>query len=203
MGEEMIDEKKAKLSFWDFLATLKWLFTFNFRLSPWAATSQILIRTMLDISPLFNAYIFAKLIDKIIKIASSSNSNINDIIPLLGLLLFYNLAISALNSLYVYVANIMSQMSNYRVPIILAKHINSLGIQTHENPEVVNKIQRAKETIGAINNDFERMIMFFAKIIVLISATVIVIKIMPVIASIILVAIIPELISNRIHMKKD
>ncbi|MEK7463264.1 MAG: hypothetical protein AAB621_02795, partial [Patescibacteria group bacterium] len=65
---EGVNTKKDKLSFWDFLATLKWLFVFNFKLSPWAATAQIVIRSILDTSPLFNAFIFAKLLDKIIKI---------------------------------------------------------------------------------------------------------------------------------------
>ncbi len=203
MDNKTIDNKKQTLSFFEFLATLKWLFVFNFKLSPWAATAQIVIRTILDTSPLFNAFIFARLIDKIIIIASSSNSNINDTIPLLGLLLIFNLAISALNSIYGYVSSVMNQASGYTVPLILAKHINSLGIQTLENPEVVNKVQRAKDTIGSLSGDFERMIMFFSRIIVLISASVIVIKIMPIIALIIILAIIPELISNRIHMKQD
>lgn len=171
----MVD-KKDSLSFWDFLTTLKWLFVFNFKLSPWAATAQIIIRTVLDTSPLFSAYIFARLIDKIIKIVSGSGSNLNEIIPLLSLLLFFNLLMSALNSAYTYVSNVMGQMSTYKVPLILAQHINSLGIQTLENPEIVNKIQRAKETISTINNDFERVIMFFAKIVVLISTSIIIIK---------------------------
>lgn len=203
MGEEIIDEKKGKLSFLDFLATIKWLFVFNFKLSAFGAVSQTVIRILLDISPLFNAYIFAKLLDKIIKIASNPYSNINDIIPLLILLLILNLTISALNSAYAYVWQLMSFKSQFRVPMILAEHINSLGIQTLENPEVVNKFQRANETIGALNNDFESVIMFFSKIIVLVSSFLIIVKIMPIIIGIIMVAIIPELISNRIHMRRS
>ena len=146
-------DNARKLSFFDFLATLKWLFVFNFKLSPGAAISQILTRTILDLSPLFNAYIFAKLIDKILKIISSPGTNLNDVIPLLILLLAYNLSISALQSVYSYVYNVMAQMTSYRVPIIFAKHINSLGIQTLENPEVTNKIERAKENSVMMNGD--------------------------------------------------
>ena len=193
--------KERRLSFFEFIKTLKWLFLFNFKLAPWASAAQILIKTTLDVSPLFNAFIFAKLIDKIIKIVGSSNSNLNDIIPLLTLLLLYNLTIAALNNLYTYVFNVMNQMSSYRVPIIFARHINSLGIQTLENPEVTNKIQRAKENSAMMVGDFERMITFFSRIVVLISSAVIVIRIMPIISTIIIIAIIPELVSNRIHMK--
>ncbi|MEK7463380.1 MAG: ABC transporter ATP-binding protein, partial [Patescibacteria group bacterium] len=62
---------------------------------------------------------------------------------------------------------------------------------------------RVKEIIGSISNDFERMIIFFARIVVLISASIIILKIMPIIALVIFIAIIPDLVSNRIHMKKD
>ena len=202
MSEEN-NENKVRLSFFDFISTIKWLFVFNFKLSFGKALTQIIVRILLDISPLFNAYIFAKLLDKIIKIVSSSNSNLYDIIPLLTLLFCFNLLISALNSLYQFVASSMSYISSFTSPIILAEKINSLGIQTLENPEVVNKINRARETINAINNDFERAVIFFAKAIVLIFVSLVVIKIMPIIALIIIFAIIPELVSNRIHMRKS
>ncbi|MCL5017237.1 MAG: ABC transporter ATP-binding protein/permease [Patescibacteria group bacterium] len=203
MDDKTTQDKKDKLSFSDFLATLKWLFIFNFKLSPWAATSQALIRIMIDTSPLLNALIFAKLLDKIISIVSSSNSNLYDIIPLLGLLLSYNLVISGLNYVYTYVSEVMNMMSQYRVPVILARHIKYLGIQALENPDVVNKIQRARDTIGSTANDFERMIMFFSRIVALIAAFLVIVRIMPTITLLIFIATIPELISNRIHMKKD
>lgn len=204
MSEETLENKKEKrLSFWNFLSTIKWLFAFNFKLSFWTAFTQIIVRILIDVSPLFNAYIFARLLDKIIKIISSSNSNLYDIIPLLILLLCFNLIISALNSIYGYVAGKMSYISNLRLPIILSEKINSLGIQTLENPEVVNKIQRANETIKTVNVDFERSIVFFAKTVVLISVSIVIIKIMPIMALIIIVAIIPRLITNNIYMKRS
>ena len=203
MDNNIIDNKKERLSFFDFLATIKWLFIFNFKLAPWAATAQIVIKLILNTSPLFSAYIFARLLDKIIQIVSMPNSNINQIIPLLGLLLLYNLVISALGYVNSYVSQVIGLMSGYRVPVILAQHINSLGIQTLENPDVANKIQRARETIGGISNDFERTLMFFARGVALISALFVIVKIMPIVALIILIGTIPELVSNRIHMQRD
>ncbi len=202
MDKKTIDNAR-KLSIFDFLATLKWLFMFNFRIAPYMATAQMIIQAIIGVSPLFSAYIFAKLLDKIIKIASGTNSNINDIIPLLVLLLLFNLFVSALNSAYAYVADGMNNILSFKIPIILAKHISSLGIQTLENPDMVNKIQRSRETINTINGDFESLIIFVSRFFVLISTSLIVIKIMPIIVILIIVAIIPELISNRIHMRKN
>lgn len=203
MDNKTINSKKDKLSFWDFLATLKWIFIFNFKLSPWFATAQVVIRTVLNTSPLLNAYIFARLLDKTIKMVSGPDSDLNDIIPLLGILLFYNLIISVLRSIYEYVREFMSLSATYRIPIILARHIKYLGIQTVENPGVSNMIQRTDESLRSISSDYEQMIMFVARSVALISAAFVIIKIMPIITLVIFLAMIPELIVNRIYMKKD
>lgn len=194
---------QRKLSMKEFFKTMKWLFLFNFKLSPGFAVSQIIIRMILNISPLFNAYIFARLLDKIIKILSNSNASLNEIIPLLLLLLCFNLIISALNSAYSYIMSSMSSLSSYMTPIILSKKISSLGIQTLESPEVVNKIQRARETLNSVNNDFERLVISCSSVIVFLVTSLVMIKIMPVIALIIVVVTIPEVISNKIYMRKN
>lgn len=203
MNNNTVNNTKDRLLFRDFLATLKWLLVFNFKMSKWAAVTEVVIRIILNTSPLFSAYIFARLLDKIIKIVSTPNPNLNDIIPLLGLLLFYNLVISVLGRINSYVSEVMNLMSQYRAPIILARHIDYLGIQALENPDVINKIQRARDNIGSTARDFEVMVMFSSRIVALISALSIIVKIMPTIVLIIFIATIPELISNRIYMKKD
>ncbi len=202
MAKENIDNQK-KLSMKEFFNTMKWLFLFNFKLSPGFALSQIIIRMILNISPLFNAYIFARLLDKIIKILGNSSASLNDIIPLLLLLLCFNLIISAFNSAYSSIMASMGNLSSYMVPIILSKQISSLGIQTLENPEVVNKIQRARETMNSTNNDFERLVISCSQVIVFIVTSIVVIKIMPLIALIIVIATIPEVVSNKIYMRRN
>jgi len=201
--EGTLNIKKDKLSFLDFLATLKWLILFNYKLSPIASVSKIIISVLLDLSPLFSAYIFALLLDKIIKIANIPNSNPKEIIPLLGLLLAYNVFISLFSYLYDYVAYTASSLAGYRAPQFFYKQIHSLGIQTLENPTVVNKIQRSREALNATDRDFDLAISFFSRIITLISVSIIILKIMPIVALIIFAAMIPGLISSRIFRRKS
>jgi ABC-type multidrug transport system fused ATPase/permease subunit len=137
--EENINNKKEKLSFRDFLITLKWLVNFSFKLSSFGAVSEIIIRIFLDLSPLFNAYIIAHLLDKIITVIGS-NSNLNEIFPLLGILLFYNLAMSVFNYAYGYFGEVMNTAASFKAPQFLYEHISLLGIQTLESPDVANKI---------------------------------------------------------------
>ena len=201
-----MEEKKNeanKLPFKEFLATVKWLFVFNFKLSPWASSFQILLRALSEIRPLLNAYVFAKILDKIIFITGNPDSNFNEIFPWLGFLLLFNLSFSALANFNEYVSAIMSLLVSYKAPIILSKQIDSLGIQTLENPEIVNKIQRTRETLGSINVDFANLTAFCARIFALIASSFVVVKTMPIIGLIILIAIIPEIISNRYFLRKD
>jgi len=200
--EEIINNND-KLSFVEFLNTVKWLVIFCFKLSPFTTICTVTARIFLDLSPLFTAYIFARLLDKIIKIATSSSPNLNDVIPLLGLLLLVNLIISALDSAYLYFMDVMSDLTVFKAPQILYKHIHSLGIQTLENPEVANKVQRSKEILYSLDTSFSRVITFISRIITSFSALFIIFKIMPTIAIIIFIALVPGLISNRYYMKKS
>jgi ABC-type multidrug transport system fused ATPase/permease subunit len=96
----------------------------------------------------------------------------------------------------------MSYKTVYYSPIIFSQKINSLGIQTLENPDVANKIQRAKENIDALNNDFYSVVRFISRIFLLMSTLFVVLKIMPIIALIITITVIPDLVFTRIYNKK-
>jgi ATP-binding cassette subfamily B protein len=201
--EEDLNNKKEKLPFWQFLGVLKWLVFFNFKISVFGSISELITRIILNSGPLFNAYIFARLLDKIIKIASSSGSNLNEIFPLLGLLLGYNLIIAIIESIYSYSLRINRNAAQFKAPEVLYRQIYSLGIQTLENPGVVNKLQRCREMIRNINNDYESVVFFISRLITLFFALFVVLRIMPTIALIIFLSLMPELILNRIYMKKN
>ena len=175
---------------------------FNFRLSPFIITSRFVTSTFLQVSPLLNAYIFARLLDGVIALASIG-SNPYEIIPLLGVLLFYNLIVSGVNYADGYFQSAMMDLTQFKAPQSFYKHINVLGIQTLENPEVVNKIQRAREVMGSLNNDFDRAVSFFGRVITLCFALFMVLRIMPIVVLIVFASIIPSFISNRFHMRKN
>ncbi|MEK7568642.1 MAG: ABC transporter ATP-binding protein [Patescibacteria group bacterium] len=197
-----MEDKNTKLSFLKFLDTLRWLFVYNIKLAPVAASFNAFAAIFSTASPLVNAYIFARLLDDVIKIATA-HGDPKEIIPMLGVLLAYNLINSAINATNGYASQVMSAATQYKSPQILYRHIHSLGIQTLENPEVANKIQRSKEIIGALYGDFERAVAFFAKIFTLIAAAFIVVKVMPVVMAIIAISILPEMASNKFHMRKE
>lgn len=201
--EEDLNNKKEKLPFWKFIGVLKWLVFFNFKLSAFGATAQLITRIIIDLGPLFNAYIFARLLDKVINVASNSSSNLSELFPLLGLLLIYNLVISGIRRFYSYFWEVNRNIANFKAPEVLYKKIYSLGIQTLENPDVVNKMQRCRDGIRNISDHYESVITFISRLITLLFASFVILRIMPIIALIIFSSLLPELILNRIYMRKN
>ena len=195
-------EQENKLSFLQFLNTLRWLFAYQMRLSPTVTILKTITTTLSTLEPLVYAYIFAKLLDNIISLAKSS-TNPNDIIPTLGIMLAYYLFASAVNYTDNYLNSSISYLNNYKSPQFLYRHIHSLGIQTLETPEVANKIQRSRETLGNIGGAFNSTVLFLAKIITLITAGTVIVSIMPFFMIVIFVTMIPGIFSNGYYTRQD
>lgn len=194
-------DKNKKLSFGQFLGTLQWLIVYNIKLAPAAAMAEVILATLVEVSPIINAYIFARLLDDVIKIAAT-HSNPSGIFSMLGLLFGYNLAISAAQSIRAYSGRVLLNASNFKSPILFYKHIHALGIQTLENPDVVNKVQRSREILGNLQDNFTGAVAFGARIITLITAAAVVIKTMPIVVSIVFIAMIPGFYLNKYYMRK-
>ena len=197
-----MEKNEGKLSFTQFLGVLRWLVVYNVKLAPVAAILDFLAAIFSALNPLINAYIFARLLDGIIKIVAAG-SDPKEIIPMLGILLAYNLATSAVSHGGSYLSNVMNNATWFKSPQILYRHIHSLGIQTLENPEVVNKIQRSREVLGVLYGDFTRVTTFVARVITLLVAAIVVVKIMPAVVTIIFMSMLPGLASNRYYMRQS
>src|SRR3989344_1583611 len=195
-------EQENKLSFLQFLNTLRWSFAFQMKLSPVVAVLKVAVIVFIELEPLVYAYIFARLLDVAIGIAGTG-AEPQEIIPALGLLFGYNIISSAVNHSNYYLSSVLSTFNNFKTPYYFYQHIHSLGIQTLEVPDVVNKIQRSKETLNLLNQDFERGSIFFAKIITLLVAALVIVKMMPIFTGIIILTVIPGMLSSKYFLQKQ
>lgn len=196
-----MEDKVKKLSFGEFLRTVKWLVIYNIKLAPMAATSKVILTALIGVSPVINAYIFARLLDDVIKIATTHSSP-SDVLSMLGILFAYNLVISAAESIHRYAEKVLSSALNFKSPIFLYKHIHTLGIQTLENPDVVNKVQRARDMLRNVYDNFDLAVLFVAQIIILIATATVVIKMMPWVVIIVFGALLPGFYSSKYYMRK-
>lgn len=197
-----MEDKDKKLSFGQFLGSLRWLIVYSIRLAPVAAIFEIITLILIKLNPLINAYIFARLLDAIIKVVTAGSSQ-SEVMIMLGVLLAYNILNSGIYYAYQYFGMAMNAASQYKTPRVLYSHMQTLGIQTLENPEVANKVQRIREALWSLRNGFETAITFCAEIATLIAAALVVVKIMPIVVAAILLCMLPGLFSDRLHMRKD
>jgi len=75
-------EQENKLSFLQFLNTLRWSFAFQMKLSPVVAVLKVAVIVFIELEPLVYAYIFARLLDVAIGIAGTG-AEPQEIIPAL------------------------------------------------------------------------------------------------------------------------
>lgn len=195
-------EQEKKLTFVQFLNIQRWLFGYWFNMSSWTMVSKVATSIFTSLEPLVYTYIFAKILDTAIDIAQTT-ANPQDIIPTLGFLLVYTITASVVSIVDNYLSVKLYQINILRSPYFLYRRIHSLGVQTIEDPDVVNKIQRAREVLMALGNDLEQSIMFLARFVTLIVAAVVIIKIMPIFAIVIFVMVIPNILSNWYFTRKD
>ncbi len=196
-------DQSTKLPFRQFLATVRWLFLYFFKLTPGIAIARSLSLIARSLLPLGNAYIMARLLDGAIKAAMTPGGSALDVAPQLGLMLVFNIGASALQSVDSYLQSALYEANSYIAPQRFHQHIASLGIQTLENPEVANKIQRAREITPQLATDFERAISFFSQAVSLIVSLLVVVRVMPIVIAIVVVSIVPELFSNRHFMRES
>lgn len=195
-------EQEKKLTFVQFLNTQRWHYSYWLKMSPWTTVSKVVTSIFTSLEPLVYTYIFAKILDTAIDIAKTT-ANPRDIVPTLGFLFMYTIIASVVSFADNYFSMKLHYLNMLRSPYFLYRRIHSLGVQTIEDPDVVNKTQRAREVIMGLSNDLEQSIMFLSRFVTLIVAAVVIIKIMPIFTIIIFVMVIPNIISNWYFTRKD
>jgi len=130
----------------------RWVFSLTFKLSPLLVGASVVSTFFKAILDIAQVYIFANIIGQIITLASSPNPDTKSII-------FYLVArfvIITFRRLLSFIEE-YSHQAIYQIldPLLdqsLAVKLQTLRIQTLESPEVQNKIQRARDGLGALLN---------------------------------------------------
>lgn len=195
-------EQEKKLSFLQFLSTIRWLFAYQLKLSKSTTIFKALTSIFIALEPLVYTYVFAKIIDVAIEIARTS-ADPRNILPTLSFFLGYIIISSMVSSLNAYLSTKINHLNSYQSQYHFYQHVHVLGIQTLEEPEVMNKIQRARETLGGLSGDFGQSVMLLSRFVTFVVAAVVVVKIMPLFSFIIFMAILPQVFINRYFTQKN
>ncbi|MDC0449135.1 ABC transporter ATP-binding protein/permease [bacterium] len=174
-----------------------WVIKTVFSINPLYATGYLVVSVISGLRAILDTYVLAKVIDTLINIAQKGSASIEALYPLLVLLIVVEgvmLVISLFNSYFRRMFRItISPYLNQR----LYTKINSLDIQTLEDPDTNNRLTRARENIHNITGYFRRAMSLVGNISAVISAMGIILSFMPWVIPLILLGILPGMFTDK------
>ena len=196
------DIKLDKVSLNDVWKITRWVFSLLFKLEPKFTVLYLIGATLSRLQEIGYTYIFARIIDQLISVAQNPGTSISVLYPYIALLIGYNVLETGLS----YIESSGSQnLRNYSRPKIrqaFYEKLNSLGIQTLEQPSVNDRIHRAENYLQSVLPYIDQSIALIANIIRLITVSLIVMSSMPLIGLFVAVVCIPYLIMDKKYRKQ-
>ena len=198
------EEKVEKLSPKEFVKTIIWIFKIYYRISPSKIILLLLSRVLRDIRGLIYGLFFAKIIDQLVVVASSETKDFRLMIPYLVALLLYYIFVSGLiGNIYQYSYRSLRQMSRNRLEVIFAQQLNYLGVQNLENPEILNRINRASQWLQDTFQVLNDTTLFISNIVQVIVSGGVILSFFPIMIPVLLVSMIIKFFPDQYFMKKD
>jgi len=143
-------EKYQKINFKLFIKLVKWVVKYVYTIDKKNTLIFIIGGSVNSLRPLVNTWIFAKLLDVVIQTATKENATINELYPYLAGMFFYNTFSSTVS--YITGASravVRTKFHSLNKQTVYTQ-VNSIGIQTLENPNVSNKLHRTNMYMGEI-----------------------------------------------------
>ena len=196
-------DKKEGLTPKEFFKTIAWIFKIYFRISPSNTILVILTRILRDIRGLIYSFFYAKIIDQLIKIAGSETKDFQSLIPYLIGLLIYFIFSGLINNINQYAFRSLRQLSRVQLEEIFAQHLNYLGIQNLEDPDVQNRINRASQWLQDTFQTLVDTVNVISNMVQVIVSGAIILSFFPLMIPILLVSTVIKFFPDQYFMKKD
>lgn len=199
-----MQKKKEKLSFKEFLKTLKWIFKIYLGISPFRTILMLLTRVLMDLRSIAYSAILAKVIDRLIFVAGSETKDLSLLLPYILLLVgYYVFAESILSVMYTYSSRGLTILTRSKLDLMFAKQLNYIGIQGLENPDVVNKVQRAREWLYDTFQTLNDTVVFVSNIVRMFVSGAIIVSFFPFMVPVLALVTIVRFVPNNYFMKKN
>jgi ATP-binding cassette subfamily B protein len=197
----VLKKDKNTTGFIQFMGITSWLVSFCFKLAPLETGTSFIFGVIANLDQIIYPFIFAKILDSVIKIMGKTES-LNEVFFWLLIFFLYNLLISLFRFARAFFRNNLRQINIWKVEQKLYEKVNTLGIQIQENPDFSNYLQRAKEITGNVYNFIEQTFEFLSMLITLIVSAFIAFNITPLIILLVIIFTIPSILIDRKYMGK-
>ena len=160
-------EKKSNIPFKEYLKISLWSLKVTWGISPFAAIVILSTEIIRNLRGIVNTYIIARLIDRLISLASNDGTKVLDILPFLVIILVVNILFTGIDELRNYASRIVRRLSQPYLEKMSFEKVNFLGVQTLELPDVANAKQKMQDwlySIMDVGNNVVRIIAAFVKV---------------------------------------
>ncbi len=139
-------DESQNITLKEFLSIQKWLFKIFLKEAPVLTVVRTVMVSIKELQGLVSAFILGYIIDQIIKLAGETG-DINQVLFPLGVLFASRVFFSLINEIENYSRNLINNKSHFFLESVVYTKIAELGIETVEDPEVANKVQRTSNNI--------------------------------------------------------
>lgn len=207
IGDES-STQPSKSKFRTFLSNAKWAYSLAYRAAPLDFILTIIIYTIRGVFPTIIAYYTGQLIDLVINVQNAGFNTISQV-PLNNSLIVAIIIIGTLqlsfNSFSIWENYLDTRLRRYtlkKIQIDLYKILSNIEIQSFENPQLSNAIQRGKDNIDRVSNFFKSSLQLFASIVSIVATGYVSFISAPELSILIVLLSIPNNIFNAKHVKR-
>ena len=185
--ESNTEEQYQKLPFNEFLNVAKWSLKFIYSISPFYFVTNLVTSIFSGLTGIVNTYIMTRILNVIVELAQKDDAQVRTLYPYMAVLIGFNALSVTIRNIERYSFRALDIYGRPKIRRALYLKLNSLGIQTLEDPKINNKIQRAREAIHNIVRFFDDSVTLITRIVSLLATTILLINLVPIIIPIVII----------------
>ncbi len=196
-------EKKKVLSLKDYFKISMWSLKINWDISKFISITTLVTSIYSNLSGIFYSLVIAKIIDSLIQLSQSGNTEIKSVLSLVILFAIIELLSIITDSVDRYSRRYKRRLVRSYLSRIEYQKINELGIQTIQLPEVANKIQKTSDWIWSVTDVSDTVVSLISSFTRSVVAGVIIFRFSPIITLGILFVSVISYIQKKTYLQKD
>ena len=196
-------KKEKDITFKEYIKIALWTFKVTWKISPLATLGLLSSEIVSSLRALLNTYIFARLIDTLISLATKEGTQIKDLLPFLLVLLVINLFFTVVGEIRSYSSRVLKRLSYPVLEKMAYQKIHNLGVQTMELPDVVNDAQKMRDWLYIIIDVDSNIVRIISSVVRVVLSGAIVITQVPIVVPMLIVVSIIFYFQRRHFFKKD
>jgi ABC-type multidrug transport system fused ATPase/permease subunit len=192
-----------KLTLKESLKISLWSLKVSWKISKLATIGRLFSEIFVGLDGFISVYIMSLIIDKSISAVSSGSASLDSVIPLFLFLLIYSIFMLIVRKIQRYSRRIMKITSNNEIERMRFEKIHSLGVQSLEDPDLNNKLQKMTTWMGDIPYVYTEIVIAIAALVKSILTGIVLLNALPILVPILIVAALIAFYQDQAMFKRE